>query len=133
MQLVAFRKNINSLTMSSNGLTNKKDIILIFKQLFEYLSRTKDIWWCLDKFSNTIKEKLFIMANDEPIFKEYLLDFGYICPYTECDGHICSRRLNSGKVKCPLHIFKTNKLKVIISESVEQIPLCIHNIVFEYI
>ena len=133
IKLCSFKKYVNILTSNEKITTNnKQDLILCVKKLFDYLSRTKDIWWCLEKFSNTVKEKSYKLY-EEPMFKEYLLNFGYICPYTLICGQECGRRLYSGRIMCPLHTYKTNKLKVIISENIKIIHKDLQNIIFKYI
>ena len=112
---------------------NKEQKISLAIEVYEYLSRTKDIWWYMKKFSNTVKDKTFEIASEAPELQVYLLNFGYICPYTKRDGNMCSKKLNDESMLCPLHTACKERLKCRVSENLQYIIKQIHPIIFEYL
>ena len=50
--------------------------ILLVKEFFEFLSRTKDIWWLLEEFSDTLKEVTVDIVSQYPVeLQKYFNEF----------------------------------------------------------
>lgn len=120
------------LKKSDTSSISKNEKILIAKEIFEYLSRTKDIWTFLNKFSLSVKDKAFELAFEDQTFQKYLINFGYICPYKKRDGHICGKKIND-KLLCQMHIKCKDRLKARILENLKFLPSELCNIIFKYI
>ena len=130
MQLRTFKDVIKSMLLR-NVFKRSNEKISNCKDIYEYLYKTRDIWTDTQELSNTIKNKLFDLSSEMPcVFQEYLIRFGYICPYLKLDGHICGKKVNDGL--CKRHSKCMIRLKTRISTSIQCFPPELSNIVFEY-
>ena len=79
--------------------------------IYDYLYSTKDIWTNTFPLADIIKNKLILFTEEEPLFKKYLIEFRYICPYIE-KNIICGKMIN-GKL-CSEHTKKKRRMNKII-------------------
>jgi len=115
---------LNSVEDTSNSIEKKR----FAKHLFEYLCRTTDMWVSYPTFKSALKLKAFELSKEDNDFEEYLLKFGWICPYPKRDGMICGKRHDG---LCKVHKKCEERLKERIRDNPE-LPPELSNIVFEY-
>ena len=109
---------------------SKAEAVLKSKELFTYLYNTRDIWVSKDRFSTTVKEKMIELTKEEPAFKTYLLQFGYICPYLKRNQEICGKELDG--TLCKTHSKCQDRLRSRILLSLPSLPTDLSNIIFQY-
>lgn len=103
----------------------------ICKDIYEYLLRTTDIWTNnkMERFVNVIKQKTFQFAEEFQIFEEYLIKFGWVCPYKKRNGEICKKKNNG---LCKNHKACAERLKNRIIKELPKLPTDLCNIVYMY-
>ena len=75
MQLRSFIIHVRILLNTIEYTYDCESKVLIAKEMFEYLSGTKDIWWLLEGFSNAVKDKTVEIASEHPELQKYIGDF----------------------------------------------------------
>ena len=132
VQLRAFKDVLEPMILRNDYIIHSNEKISNCKNIYEYLYKTRDIWTDTRKLSNTVKNKLFDLSSQMPyVFQEYLILFGYICPYLKLDGQICGKKVNDGI--CKRHSKCRIRLKTRVSTSIQCFPPELSNIVFEYV
>ena len=132
MQIKYLTTHISRLILKCDNVVNKSDKILIAKEIFDYLDRSKDVWCFSNKFLETVRSKAFDLTNEIPEFQKYLISFGYICSYIKRDGNICGKRID-GKILCSMHTLCKNRLENRIEKNLQIIPPEILSIIFKYL
>ena len=132
MQLKSFTACIILLLNNQSKAIRSPAKVLMAIEIYDYLSKTKDIWWSLS-VSSVIKKKLLEIAGNDIILQQYLVGFGYICTYTKLDGNMCCKRLQDENSLCKQHTACKDRLKNRVSENLPSIHTEIHSIVFKYL
>ena len=133
MQLKSFTTLSVCILNNQKNTHNIEHKLIISILMFEYLSRTKDIWWQLD-VSTIIKNKMFDFEyEDTELKQQFLIGFGYICTYTKRDGNMCCKRLEGEQTLCKIHSACKDRLKSRVSENLLSIHTDIHSIIFKYL
>ena len=109
---------------------SKAEAVLVTKDLYTYLYNTRDIWVSKDRFSTVVKLKMIELTKQEPAFKTYLLQFGYICPYPKRNQEICGKEVNG--TLCKTHSKCQDRLHSRISLSLPCLLTDLCNIIFQY-
>ena len=128
VQLTSFTSVVRFFLNSVEDTYNFPEKKRFAKNLFDYLSRTTDIWVSYPTLNKRIRAKAFELSEQDNDFEEYLLKFGWICPYPKRDGIICGK-IHDGL--CKVHKKCEERLKERICDNPE-LPPELSNIVFEY-
>ena len=119
----------NNIVLTENKSDNQQKIESV-KIMYTYLYTTKDIWSYHKPLKIKIREQLIDFTKSEPnIFKQYLIAFGYICPYLE-NNELCGKRVNG--YLCPKHRRRETNRNICINKSLKCLPDELCNIIIEY-
>lgn len=133
IQCKTFSNNMKTVFKNNESAFEVEDRLRNTLRMFEYLHSTLDLWEYKNKFSETVKNKLFEFVDNYACFKTYLYSFGYVCPYPKRNGVLCDRELDTNyEGLCKTHFDCKQRLKKRIGDSIRHLPVDVSNIIFEY-
>ena len=132
MQYILFHKTLKKHMLDIEKFHKTDDRLEHFVKISKYIYNNRDIYMRDEIFTNTLKKKIFEFASKAPeMFQEYLVSFGYICPYPKYPGgELCSKKVNGGL--CPKHTRSVDLLSINIDQSLPTLPRDICYIVLKY-
>ena len=131
IQYAYFKKKVNYLLLV-NEKSRGKAKIESCKEIYNYFYSTRDIWTVCGckNLASVIRNKLFEFSLIVGEMKEYLVIFGYVCPYFKMDGKRCYKKTNKGF--CDLHHNCKVRFDDRVEKSIQNIPINICNIICAY-
>ena len=130
-QLISLCSSSKKKVIEINSLRSDDKIPKI-KILLNYLYYNRDIWCGNKILYDCFKTKAIEFASSKPnVFNEYLLLFGYNCPYPKSDGSICFEHVSSDRL-CDCHKNLLPRVKSEILSSLTTFPKDICDIVFKF-
>ena len=130
-QLISLCSSSKKKVIEINSLRSD-DKIQKIKILLDYLYDNKDIWSGNKILYDSFEQKTISISSMMPtVFNEYLLLFGYNCPYPKSDGSICFEHVSSDRL-CECHKEIVPIVKSEILSSLTTFPKDICDIVFKF-
>ena len=130
-QLTYFLRNSQKKISEINYLSSDDKIPKI-KILLDYFYDNKDIWSGNKILYDSFEQKTVSVASMMPnVFNDYLLLFGYNCPYPKSDGSICFEHVSSDRL-CDCHREIIPRVKSEILSGLTTFPKDICDIVFKF-
>ena len=130
-QLISLCSSSKKKVIEINSLRSD-DKIQKIKILLNYLYYNRDIWSGNKILYDSFEQKTISISSMMPtVFNEYLLLFGYNCPYPKSDGSICFEHVSSDRL-CECHKEIVPRVKTEILSSLTTFPKDICDIVFKF-
>lgn len=131
IQYILFKKQCARYIKRVQTLYRKDEKIIIVKSLFNFLCTNIDNWKHIIKLSTTIKGRLLEFRETSSLFDEYLIEFGWMCIYPNCNGEQCGQIVTNRL--CEIHSVCWSADKYTVKSSIPCINDDVCSIIYQYI